>query len=268
MKTLVTLFLLPLGLTLALMAAALAALWRPRAYAHGGRALAGTLLALALAVGYVSSTPVVGRALTLGLMRMAQNTPDADPNAAQAIIVLTSGMYWAGKDVGWMPSPGSMHRMAVAYEIQRMLGGRVSVIVSGGHTHGFNAPSEARVVADFFARNRSEVVPTELEEVSTNTYESAMQLAPILAKRAAQHVILVTGEAHLARAMAVYRARGVDVLGIPALGLWDEGGVEGWLPSAEGLMLTTDAVYEWLGLAEYLVGGKMKLQDLTINNKG
>jgi uncharacterized SAM-binding protein YcdF (DUF218 family) len=264
MKILITTLLLPIGLVLMLVAAAL---W-VACQARVRRGLLIGLLSTTFIGGYLLSTPVVGSALNLALARLAQNVPGADPTSAQIIIVLTSGMYWAGPSVGWMPKPESIHRLAVGYEIQRMLGLRIPVIVSGGHTFGFNNPSEARTTADFFARHRSELVPTELEESSTNTYESALQLAPILARREAHNIILVTGEAHLARSMATYRARGINVLGIPATGLWQPSGVQGWLPSMEGLTLSTNAVYEGLGMASYLLSGKIKLSDLTIENKG
>lgn len=264
MKILVTTLLLPVGVVLVLLAVGL---WLACQQRLRRGVLIGVLGA-ALVSGYLLATPVVGRALTLGLMQLVHNDPNADPAMAHVIVVLTGGMYWAGETVGWMPRPESVHRLAVGYEIQRMLGLRVPVVVSGGHTFGVQNPSEARVAADFFARHRSELVPTELEEVSTDTYESALQLAPALARREAREVILVTGEAHLARSMAVYRARGVNVLGVPALGLWEPVGVRGWLPSIEGLYLSTGAVYEWLGLVEYLVTGKIKIPDLTLENKG
>jgi uncharacterized SAM-binding protein YcdF (DUF218 family) len=137
------------------------------------------------------------------------------------------------------------------------------VIVSGGFTRGVQAPSEARATADFFAATRAQITPTELEETSTDTYESAMQLAPILAKREATNVFLVTSDVHMLRALATYRARGVDAIPFPALTVLDGAmGVRGLLPSPEGLAATSDALYEMYGIIAYLISGRIGWGDV------
>lgn len=119
------------------------------------------------------------------------------------------------------------------------------------------------MTASFFARQRTEVTPTELEEVSLDTYESAMQLAPILSKRGIRNVLLVTGEAHMLRAVATFRARGIEVIPAPALSLPTSLGVRMVLPSAYGVGVTSDALYEVFGLIGYLVSGKISFDDLS-----
>lgn len=268
MKVLITLLLLPLGVVLLLLAAAL---WNLRNL-HVARGRATLLVAAALVVLYAASTPLVGRLLGQAMLGMVESRSLSSPAEAHAIVVLTGGMVNAGP-VGWIPSRDSYQRLAVAYELQRLVNLRLPVMVSGGHTHGVQAPSEARVVAEFFANNRPEITPTELEEASTDTYESAMQLAPVLAKREAHNVFLVTSDVHMLRALATYRARGVDAVAFPALSLPGELGARAVLPSVQGLALTTDALYEIYATVAYLLSGRIGWSDVFYhtadnNNEG
>jgi len=223
-------------------------------------------LACIFLVGYVTATPWFGLLLTNALANGVQGRELNEPSDADAIVVLTGGMINAGP-VGWLPKPDGIQRLAVGYELQRMINLRLPVIVSGGHTKGVQNPSEANVTASFFARQRTEVTPTELEEVSTDTYESAMQLAPVLTKRGVRNVLLVTSDAHMLRALATFRARGIDPIPAPAMNTPTGLGVKMVLPSAYGITLTTDALYEVFGIIGYLISGKISLDDLFYKAK-
>ncbi len=242
-------------------------IWRKRYVAFAGYSnwLVGWLSGIFL-LTYVTATPWFGLLLTDMLSSQVEGRVLEDPQDADAIVVLTGGMLNAGP-VGWIPKADGIHRLAVGYELQRMINLRLPVIVSGGHTKGGQNPSEANVTASFFARQRTEVTPTELEEVSTDTYESAMQLAPVLAKRGVRNVLLVTGEPHMLRALATFRARGIDAIPAPALSLPVDLGARMYLPSAYGIGVTSDALYEIFGLIGYLIGGKISLSDLTYEGR-
>lgn len=258
MKILFTTLFLPTGLVLAGVGAALWCLWRrPKQ-----RRLALVLLLGTLIGGYLLATPLVGRALGLALANSVQGRELGHMAEADALVVLTAGMYDSGP-TSWLPRPETIQRLALGYEMQRRINLRLPVIVSGGHTEGVQNPSEARVAADFFARNRSEITPTELEEASTNTYESALQLAPVLSHRGARNVLLVTSDIHMLRALAIYRAHGVDAVPVPSLTQPHNLGARAVLPSLYGLQLSTAALYEMYGLAGALLAGKIALRDLT-----
>lgn len=267
MKVLFTTLMLPLGVVLLLLGVALWHVRQPRMLR--GRVM--LLVTSAMLVLYAASTPLVGRALGVMMMGMVESRTLDNPANAHAVLVLTGGMVNAGA-VGWIPSRDSYQRLAVAYELQRLVNLRLPVIVSGGHTRGVQAPSEALVAAQFFAKNRPEITPTELEEASTDTYESAMQLAPVLAKREAHNVFLVTSDIHMLRALATYRARGVDAIAFPVMDLPGPMGVRTVLPSVYGLTLTTDALYEIYATLAYLISGKIGWSDIFYhsnqNNEG
>lgn len=262
MKILFTTLFLPIGLILLGNLAALVWAWRKSATTYGVRRWwLGGLVGM-FAAFYLVCTPWFGLTLTNALANHVQARELGDVNKVDAIVVLTAGIYNAGP-VGWLPRSEGIQRLAVAYELQRMINLRIPVIVSGGYLDGVQNPSEASATAMFFARQRTEVTPTEIEEVSTDTHESALQLAPILAKRGAKNIILVTSSQHMLRALAAFRARGVDAIPVPVLNIPHGLGVKMILPSLTGLTLTTSAIYEIYALAGYLITGKVTFTDLT-----
>jgi uncharacterized SAM-binding protein YcdF (DUF218 family) len=263
----VTLF-LPLGLLLMAVLAMAVFLWREHRVGAGWYGRRGALvLGAVFLFGWVVSMPAFGSGLGALLFNQVKGRHLNTPAEADAVVVLTAGMINAGPAAGWLPKAQSIQRLAVAYELQRLINIRLPVIVSGGFTEGVQAPSEARVVADFFAHQRTEVTPTELEEVSTDTFESALQLAPVLAKRGARNVLLVTSDVHMLRALAYYRARGIDAIPAPAVALPTQMGVRSYLPSVYGLSVTSDAIYEIYGLVLALMSGRINFSDLTYNRE-
>ena len=263
MKSIVLTLFLPTGLVLISLVVLAVTIWRRRYVAFAGYAnwLVSWLCFIFL-LAYITATPWCGLVLSNLLVSQVQGRVLDEPTDADVIVVLTGGMRNAGP-VGWLPRAEGIHRLAVGYELQRMINLRLPVIVSGGKTHGVQNPSEANVTASFFARQRTEVTPTELEEVSTDTYESAMQLAGVIRKRGMRNVLLVTDEVHMLRALATYRARGIDAIPAPAISLPVDLGVRQFLPSAYGLELTSDAMYEIFGIIGYLLSGKISLGDLS-----
>jgi uncharacterized SAM-binding protein YcdF (DUF218 family) len=219
------------------------------------------LVVAAFACLYLFSTPVFARLASAPLLNRIDGPVLEDPQQADVIVVLTGGMYHAGA-IGWLPSQESFQRLAVGYELQRLINLRLPLIVSGGFTEGGNVPSEAAVAAEFFAAHRSELRPTELEQTSTNTYESAMQLAPMLRDRNARRVILVTSDIHMWRTLATFRARGIDAIPVPSLSLPATTGLRAWGPTPNGLRATTRVFYEYQALALYILSGKIGWSDL------
>lgn len=263
MKTLIITLFLPTGIVLVSIALLAGVIWRRRHVAFAGYAnwLVGWL-SFIFVLGYVTATPWFGLLLSDMLVSQVEGRVLEEPQDADAIVVLTAGMRNAGA-VGWLPRAEGIHRLAVGYELQRMINLRLPVIVSGGKTQGVQNPSEANVTASFFARQRTELTPTELEEVSTDTYENAMQLAGVLGKRGLRNVLLVTDDVHMLRALATFRARGIDAIPAPALSLPTDMGIRLVLPSAYGIGLTSDAMYEVFGIISYLLSGKISFDDLS-----
>jgi len=96
------------------------------------------------------------------------------------------------------------------------------------------------------------VVPDLLETRSRNTAENALNTRKLLEAR---HVLLVTHALHMRRAAQAFKVAGFEVTPAPMgyravfdaedLSLFD------FLPSAEALILSRNALHEYLGLGWY-----------------
>ncbi|MDD9912865.1 MAG: YdcF family protein, partial [Alphaproteobacteria bacterium] len=222
----------------------------------------GFLILAALLIGWVGSTQAFGRLLSLTLISQISGPTLENAEEADLIVALTGGMFYGGK-IGWLPKTESYRRAVVAYEVQNHVGSRVPVLFSGGHTAGLKYPSEAQVIRNYFDRRNAQVTPTLLEEASTNTYESSLQVAALAQKRNAQVMILVTSDMHMLRSLASYRARGIDAIPFPVMTLPRGNlGIYGYLPTWQGATLTSKALYEIYGIIGYLAGGKIGWSDL------
>jgi uncharacterized SAM-binding protein YcdF (DUF218 family) len=99
-------------------------------------------------------------------------------------------------------------------------------------------------------------VPRErilLEEQSRNTRENAVHSADLLKARGFETVLLVTSAFHMRRALAAFRAVGVEAIPAPTdfRRSASKPGVLAWLPDAEALQRSTIGIKEYLGFWVY-----------------
>jgi len=95
-----------------------------------------------------------------------------------------------------------------------------------------------------------------LESSSHDTHEEAVFIAPMLRSLRAQRTILVTSSIHMPRSLGAFRAAGVDA--VPAPVSEPETvvkRVDAWLPSASGLLFSSQLAHEFIGLAYYRLRG-------------
>ena len=108
----------------------------------------------------------------------------------------------------------------------------------------------------------AEGVPPEniIEEGrSATTYENARFAAELLRERGLLEIALVTDGWHMPRAAASFRARGLKVIPAPCTlrSASFDGPLSGWLPSHHALVQNERVLHEWLGLAWYLLSGRL-----------
>ena len=121
------------------------------------------------------------------------------------------------------------------------------------------ADTLAAYMKEFLA---AEGVPPEniIEEGrSATTYENARFAAELLRERGLLEVALVTDGWHMPRAAASFRARGLKVIPAPCTlrSANFDGPLSGWLPSHHALVQNERVLHEWLGLAWYLLSGRL-----------
>lgn len=219
-------------------------------------------LFIAVLFGWVFSTPAMGRVISTTIIANVKAPNNVAPENVDMIVVLTGGMHYVGHG-GWLPSAQSYQRAMVAYDIQARVGSRVPIVISGGKTAGVQYPSEAKVVSDLLNRQRAQITPTILEENALNTYENAQEVARLVHDRGADTIFLVTSELHMLRALAAFRARGLDPMPIPVFSI-NRGKLafSDFLPTMKGAEENYGALYELLGLARYLMAGYVRWADV------
>lgn len=236
-------------------------------YFHRSPKTSRRWLLFCVLLAWVLSTPAFARLLSTSVISQITAPSNFAPQEADLIVVLTGGMNYVG-DMGWLPSKASYQRAMVAYEIQERIGSRIPIVISGGKTQGVQYPSEAEVVNSLINRNKVQITPTILEETSLNTYENAKEVARLANDRNANNILLVTSDLHMLRALASFRARGIDPAPIPvftikrgALRLAD------FLPKVSGMVEVHRGLYEILGIIHYMLVGHIKSDDVFYNGK-
>lgn len=236
----------PLGLALALfLVAALLAL-------GGRRRTTVALLLTGLAWTAAWSMPVVSDALRHSLEVRYPEQPAPTLPVVDAVVVL-GGAVQPARFAGRQPNLGAAADR-VWHAARLYHAGRAPwLVVSGG-----NLPWRDAAMTEAEAITRLLVdlgVPEQVilwEGESRNTRENAVYTASLLQQRELEHVLLVTSALHMHRALASFRAAGIDA--VPAATDFEATGdidAMDWLPDAEALAGTSRALKEYLGYWVY-----------------
>ena len=157
-----------------------------------------------------------------------------------------------GASYGAPTREGSL-RVLEAARVHRVLGG-VPIIATGAH--GTRQYSEAGLMAHQL--EQLGVPPDHIikEEQSTNTRDHAMLVPPLLKQRGIEQFVLVTSQQHIARALAAFRAVGLDPIpSTPEVYVTRGDVLEMYLPSRVGLYASERMMYDLLGWAYYKARG-------------
>lgn len=262
MKSLVIAFLLPPGIAVLFALLALYFIF------SGKKKAVSFFLSLSVLLGWVFSTEAMGRLLTVGLISQVEHRQDITPTETDMIVVLAGGMRYTGQEVGWLPEMEGFQRMVAAIQMHSQMNSRTPILISGGKTHGPHYPSEAAVMKARFDMDNARILPFVLEEISTNTYENALQSAHIINERQAKRVLLVTSEEHMLRSLAAFRGRGVDPLPLRVFTM-DRGPLtwDSYIPSIRGAKMNASALYEIYGIVDYLLSDYIRMDDLFYKHK-
>lgn len=262
MKSFVIAFLMPPGLAVLCSLLAFYCIFRAK------RKAVTFFVFCSILLGWMFSTEAMGRFMTTFLISQVEHRHDMKPKDADIVVVLTGGMRYTGKAVGWLPEMESYQRLVAALEIHRKMNSRTPILISGGKTHGPHYPSESSVLKASFDKENARILPFVLEEISINTYENALQSAHIISDRQASRVLLVTSEEHMLRALATFRGRGIDPLPLRVYTM-DRGPLtfEDYLPSYVGVKTNARALYEIYAIVDYLISDHIRMDDVFYKQK-
>ena len=243
-----------LPLNVAIEAALLAVLLRRL----GWRRMGNACFAAGLAVLWCASTPVLADALVRGLERRhpafaVDKTPSAD-----AIVVLGGAVGPARPPRVAADLSEGADRVLHAARLFRAKKAPLVVVTGGAGPAGGEDAPESRDMADLLVEwgvPRGAIVE---ESSALDTHENAVETKRLLDARGLKQVLLVTSALHMPRALATFRAAGVDAIACPTDFLSvdaDHRTLLDWLPDAEALAHSTAAAHEWIGRLWYAVRG-------------
>ena len=237
----------PLGTALALGLVALAlAVWR-------WRRVSWILAASALLWLWLWSTPAASLWLRAGLeARYPPLALQAVPSA-QAIVVLGGALSPPSAGRPWPDLSAAADRVWHAARLFRARKAPL-VLMSGGNDPALSLTPEAHAMRDFIQDLGVPSAAVLLEPDSRNTRENAQLSAALLRQRQISSVLLVTSALHMRRAMAHFKAQGLQVVPVAT----DHSplaapGLAGWLPDAGALYDSGRAFKELIGQRIWLI---------------
>ena len=203
------------------------------------------------------SMPLVSGWLHRTLAGTGPITDARQARDASTIVLLGNGVVTLGPPATaiHLPGLGTALNVSETARLYRLLGRR-HVIASGGMPPaGAGKRPESEVMRDYLARLGVAGEDVELESTSTNTTEQAEHVTEMLPNGA--RVLLVTVPAHMPRAAALFRSRGLEV--IPAVSGSIPDGERTWaaglVPDRYALRASEIAVYEMMAYAFYRLRG-------------
>ena len=253
LSKLLPVFLYPLGLsTLILILIGL--------FSRPGNKWGRLLLGFALLILIPPSLTVVADALICSLEQKYPVRAIREYPRAGAIVVLAGGVADVRPET-LKPRPGNnFDRLYQGYELFKSQKARL-IVVTGGHI-GWQVRKDSATEAELMAALlHSFGVSKEnilVEPNSRNTHENARNTARILLPSGIQRVLLVTSALHMPRAVACFEDTGLEVIPAPADQLHDVQGkttLLDFLPDANALAASSNALKEYLGLLYYTLRG-------------
>ena len=246
------LFVMPIGVTLFLLLVAMLLL------RSGKRRTGNSVVLVAFIYLWVMATPLVGEGLYGRVESAYPPVPLAQVPTANCIIVL-GGVVQAPApprvDIEFNDSVDRVHKAAELFHA----GKAPYLIVTGGNQPwSTSQKSEADLIRDLLVQWK---VPREvilLEASSRNTRENALYTKNAVDSIHCDEALLVTSAAHMPRAMAAFRAVGVNATAVSTdvrAAKTDRLTVIDFLPDARALEMSSDAIREMVGQWVYELKG-------------
>jgi len=224
----------------------------------GKRRATGMILVCAILVLWVSSMPIVAQTL---VGRLERDYPairlEAVP-AGKCIVLLGGTVQPALPPRVDLNMLEGIDRVRKAAQLYRAGKGQVVVVTGGNQPWSPLAEPEARSIKTLLVEWGVPASAILLEDRSRNTYENAVNSGELLKDLDCVRTSLVTSAAHMKRSVGVFAKQGIDVFPVsadvrvienPRLTILD------FLPDADALNMTSDAIREWIGRGAYRIQG-------------
>ena len=222
--------------------------WKIR---HRATKISWTVCFIAVFSLWILSTPMVATFLAGTLeQNQALSSRQLEGVQADAIVILSSSQNEYTPEFG-EPVSGNEQLCRVRYGafLQRQTG--LPVLLSGGSVRGNEQRSLAETMAYDFENGYGQKA-SWLEKNSRTTAENARYSYNILATENKTTILLVTSSLHMMRAKWTFEQVGFNVLPSPTNFIdRDSLNFNSFIPSANGLELSSEVIHEWLGFFAY-----------------
>jgi uncharacterized SAM-binding protein YcdF (DUF218 family) len=174
-------------------------------------------------------------------------------------VVLMGGVVevYAEQPEGRRSFNNNVERMLATYDVLRS--GQANVaIISGGHTdQGRLEARESPIIAAQLVDWGIEPSRIIVDALARNTHENAVNVTKIVREHGWQKVLIVTSAFHMRRSVECFTAEGlsVDTLVVDRRSADPATLPIQWLPRADALAESTDAMREWFGRWVYRARG-------------
>jgi len=223
----------------------------------GRKRMAVLSILASMSVLWVCATPAFSNYLLESLEgeyppKNIEHLPNVD-----AIVILGGAVVKARYGPDFLDLGMSSDRLFYGLELYKMKKAPKIILVGGGEPGEL---SEAEMMAKFLQKFGIDENNILLETKSHNTYENAINIRDITQQNNMREVILVTSAVHMRRALATFKALGINVIPAPTdyNVQYPVFGILNWLPDAFSLYRTTYSCKEYLGWWVYNVKGWVK----------
>lgn len=214
------------------------------------------LVALAMLALVLLSLPAVAGWLMHPLQIYPALDPARVPSQVQAIVILSADMQPDAPEYGVdIAGPMTLERVRYGAYVHKHT--RLPILTSGGRVLAGTSPL-ARQMEEILTREFN--VPVRwVEDRSLDTHENAIHSSELLRRDGVKSILLVTHAWHMRRAMAAFRAAGLEPVAAPTRFIRPPTPIaRDFVPNASSLRASSYAIHEWLGLLWYYVSGYTK----------
>ncbi len=174
-------------------------------------------------------------------------------SSESAIVLLGGGIYENAPEYGGRDQlrSSAMMRTLYAAEVAKKTG--LDVYATGGRPLTEGADPEGSIMRRWLIRFGLPESSVFAENVADNTWENAVYMKTLLAKRGVHRVVLVTSAWHMPRSVWCFKAHGLDVVAAPVDFLTGQShyDLRSYLPHWTVLADSGLALHEYLGLLWY-----------------
>jgi uncharacterized SAM-binding protein YcdF (DUF218 family) len=220
----------------------------------GKRAWSLVSLLTSILVLWVAALPEVAGRLMWSLERQYLPVPTGEIPAADCIVVLGGALgsvIYPRVNVELTDAADRVFQAAALYRAGK---GKTIIVAAGNQPWMQDQVPEANLIRDLL--QEWGVLPQSvlLDTASVNTRGNAVNAVAFMHQAGCQSSLLVTSSWHMPRAVAAFRVLGVNVTPVSVdvrFVQGDSNSLAGFIPRADALAASSQAILEWMGIWVY-----------------